>query len=123
MKSLSLRFALLVVTLLGFGCLAATGNLDPSFDAGSGVDGRVRAMVVQPDGKIVIGGEFRTVKGRVRNKFARLNSDGSDDASFNAQIGGDQYSNVRSIALLSDSKILLGGEFASINGINQTNIA
>ena len=38
---------------------------------------------VQPDGKVVIGGDFTQVDGYARNHVARLNPDGSLDTSFN----------------------------------------
>jgi len=38
---------------------AAPGDADLSFDPGSGVDGTIYSIAVQPDGKIVIGGDSR----------------------------------------------------------------
>src|SRR6188508_698722 len=61
----------------------AAGDVDLSFDPGSGVNGTVSAVVVQPDGKVIIGGTFTTVKGLARPGLARLNADGSGDSSFN----------------------------------------
>src|SRR6266404_6213136 len=43
--------------------IARSGDLDLSFDPGAGVDGTVRAIAVQTDGKIVIGGGFTTAGG------------------------------------------------------------
>jgi hypothetical protein len=40
-------------------------------------------VVVQPDGKILIGGTFNTVLGVARNRIARLNPDGTLDTAFN----------------------------------------
>jgi hypothetical protein len=37
----------------------ANGALDTSFNVGSGADGIVEAVLVQSDGKIVIGGRFQ----------------------------------------------------------------
>ena len=61
----------------------AAGDVDLSFDPGSGVNGTVNSVVVQPDGKVFIAGQFTTVKGLARSKMARLNADGSGDATFN----------------------------------------
>jgi len=115
----------LAVALLNSGALAAPGDLDVSFDAGSGLDLPVHAMVVQPDGKIIIGGEFRTVKGRVRNRIARLNSDGSDDASFNTALDAAQpyYMSVGTVVLQPDGRILIGGGFETVSGAGRTNFA
>src|SRR5687768_14097925 len=64
--------------------LSAPGDVDLSFDAGSHVDGVVHCVVAQPDGKVLIGGAFRTVRGGMRSCVARLNGDGTVDSSFNA---------------------------------------
>ena len=61
--------------------------MDLSFDPGFGVNGTVNAVVVQPDGKVIIGGEFTTVKGLARTNIARLNADGSGDPTFNPGTG------------------------------------
>src|SRR5688500_14543506 len=42
----------------------------------------VHAFALQPDGKILIGGTFRTVNGVHRMGIARLNADGSLDPTF-----------------------------------------
>ena len=65
--------------------LAAAGDLDPSFNPGTGatIAGTVYAMVIQGDGKIVLGGSFSSYNGVSCNGLARVNSDGSLDSSFN----------------------------------------
>ena len=61
---------------------SALDGFDPNVDGISGV--AVTAMAVQPDGKILIGGNFNsTVGGQVRNGIARLNPDGTLDTAFN----------------------------------------
>ena len=45
-------------------------------------DGTVWAVAVQPDGKVLIGGDFNHVNGQPRNYLARLNTDGSLDTTF-----------------------------------------
>src|SRR5215475_1868913 len=50
--------------------------------------GLVLATAIQPDGKIIIGGNFSTVNGVVRNNLARLNADGSLDQSWNPNADG-----------------------------------
>ena len=76
----------------------------------SGTNGEVRALAVQSDGKIIIGGDFTTVAGVSRNYIARLNSDGSLDESFNPNANGAVYV----IVVLNDGGILVGGNFTSI---------
>ncbi len=105
---------------------AASGDVDLSFDPGSTVNGTVNAVVVQSDGKVLIGGQFTTVHGVLRNCVARLNSDGSTNTNFLAVPGlaGNTYGNpvVNCLALQNDGKILVGGSFIITNGIVGTNL-
>src|SRR5438477_7961325 len=92
--------------LLAGGATAVRGQ-----PAGNGLDpmpnGAVRVVVVQPDGKLLIGGDFTTLSPNgvmpiKRNHIARLNTDGTLDPAFdpNANIS------VESIAVQADGKIL-----------------
>lgn len=101
--------------------LNSDGSLDTSFDVGSGVSATVYEIAIQNDGKVLIGGDFTTYNGVARKNLARLNSDGSLDTSFDAGSGASNA--VRSIALQSDGKILIGGDFATYNGISRPGIA
>ena len=86
--------------------LHADGSLDTTFDAGTGPSDWPNAMVVQPDGKIIIGGLFLSVNGTQRFQLARLNTDGSLDSSFVSHAG---IGTIYAIALQPDGKILVGG--------------
>ena len=79
----------------------------------------VLAVAVQSDGKIIIGGSFTTVGGTARNYVARLNSDGTLDAGFNPDAGG----NVFAVAVQSDGKILIGGSFMTVGGVSCRGVA
>ena len=73
----------LLVAKLQSRAQSALDGFDPNVDGISGI--AVYAMAVQPDGKILIGGNFNsTVGGQVRNGIARLNPDGTLDTAFNA---------------------------------------
>src|SRR6185503_16496669 len=63
----------------------ADGTLDTGFTAGTGGTGtlNVWSIAVQPEGKILVGGEFTTLAGSPRNAIGRLNADGSIDTAFN----------------------------------------
>lgn len=74
----------------------------------------VRALAVQQDGKIFIGGDFSQVGGINRAGIARLNADGTLDATFNALLSGG--AEVRAIALQRDGKVVIGGTFSSASG-------
>ena len=60
---------LLLIGTLNHGALAAPADLDLSFDTGSGANGPVNAIAVQPDGKVIIGGQFTTVKRLARRNL------------------------------------------------------
>jgi uncharacterized delta-60 repeat protein len=79
----------------------------------------VYVVVVQPDGKILIGGEFTSVGGVARNHIARLNPDGTLDTAFDPNING----HVLSLAVQADGKILAGGVFNNVGGQTRNNIA
>jgi hypothetical protein len=100
---------LLQLNTLCFHSRGAAGDVDLSFDPGSGVNGAVRIVVLQPDGKVIIVGEFTTVKGLARSGIARLNADGSGDATFNAGTNANTSGYLSSVALQSDGKVLIGG--------------
>src|SRR5688500_12877423 len=60
----------------GIARLNADGSLDPTFDIGTGPDNSVRDMRVQPDGRILIAGEFLGFNGVSRVGVARLSANG-----------------------------------------------
>jgi uncharacterized delta-60 repeat protein len=100
--------------------LLQDGSKDISFNVGVGFDAIVEAVLIQPDGKILLGGRFNTFNGNAFSKLIRLNSDGSIDSSFNIGLGFDK--NIYAIALQSDQKIILGGSFSTFKGISQKRI-
>ena len=115
---------LFTLLLLGSGACGWCGNpgaLDPSFVPGSWINGTVTGVAVQPDGQILICGDFTTVHGAVRNHIARLNVDGSVDNTFNPGTGAD--SSVSRLVLLGDGKVFIAGDFTRINGIKRNRIA
>ncbi|MCD9184868.1 MAG: FG-GAP-like repeat-containing protein [Pyrinomonadaceae bacterium] len=81
----------------------------------------IRKVLVQPDGKILIGGTFNIVNNVPANNLARLNSDGSIDTTFN--IGTGFSDSVNALALQSDGKILAGGNFTIVNGVSKSYLA
>ena len=98
------------------------GSVDSTFnpDTGSNLWGSVRAIAVQPDGRILIGGLFTNVDGSNYNYLARLNTDGSLDTNFNAGIGGNN--SVLALAIDSQQRILVGGEFSTFSGVTRSGI-
>lgn len=103
--------------------LQPDGTLDVVFNpgAGSGFFDSVSALVVQPDGKIVIGGLFSQLGGQSRLNIGRLNRDGSLD-SFNPGANGVFAPVVHSLAIQADGKILVGGTFNTLGGVQAAKI-
>jgi len=75
------------------------------------------AIVVQADGKVIFGGGFTTVTNQARGRLARVNADGTLDATFtNPNANDDVYS----LALQPDGKVLVAGWFDQVNAVGQT---
>src|SRR3954468_21191776 len=64
--------------------LRAQSPLD-GFDPGYGASESVHAVAVQPDGKVLIGGQFTVVDGHQHIGVARLNANGSVDTTLPPQ--------------------------------------
>jgi hypothetical protein len=92
------------------------GRIDDTFNIGTGFDDRVSTIKVQPDDKILVGGNFTVFNGTAINRICRLNSDGSENDDFTANIGNGFDSSVYSIKLLSDNTIIVGGDFIDFDG-------
>ncbi len=97
------------------------GGLDSFFDPGEGANDTIRYLAIQSDGKILIGGNFTAYNGTARHRLARLNSDGSLDTSFDPGAGAD--STIQTLAIQSDGKIVIGGDFTTYNGTTRNRIA
>ncbi len=97
------------------------GSLDATFAVV--VNNAVNAIALQPDGRIVIGGDFTSVGGVPRNRVARLNADGSLDALFlNAPASGFN-GEVNSVLVDGSGRIVVGGAFTAINGYGRNRVA
>ena len=92
------------------------GTVDTTLAIGAGADKNIRSVVVQPDGKIIIAGDFTTFQEMPCHRLARLNADGSLDKSFNAGSGSSGV--IGCAALQPDGKIVLGGGFTVFDGGN-----
>lgn len=92
--------------------------ISDSFSIYPGIETKVNSIVLQPDGKILVGGNFLYYQGIAQNYLIRLNDDGSKDTSF-----GSGFSHiVQSIVLQPDGKILVGGLFTAYNGTTQNRL-
>ena len=94
------------------------GTLDRTFATATGLNGTVEAIVIQLDGRIVIGGSFTTAGGEIRNSVARFNVDGTLDAGYSANPFVSGFTDaVYALALQPDGKVVVGGAFLAANGI------
>lgn len=116
---------LMVLSALASPAVTASiaGEVDPSFQEAPliGLVGSVKRVVVQPDGKMLIGGYFTTVNSVRRDGIARLNADGTLDTAFTAST--NEGERVSAVALQADGKVVIGGEFTTVNGIRRDGIA
>jgi uncharacterized delta-60 repeat protein len=96
-------------------CLArlnSDGSLDTAFNPGTGADDQINTVLVQPNGKVLIGGQFLNFNGTAREYLARLNADGSLDTSFTGPDFGETTGwRVNSLALQPDGKLIVAGSF------------
>src|SRR5690606_18126932 len=76
--------------------------------------GFINETAIQADGKVIAVGMFDRVGGIMVNGIARFNTDGTHDTTFNTGTGANAV--IRTVAIQSDGKVLVGGEFTSFNG-------
>ena len=100
--------------------LNSDGSIDNTFVIGDGFNSLVITIVLQSDGKILVGGYFTNYDGVLSNYIIRLNSDGSIDNTFVTGAGFDGIVNI--IELQSDGKILVGGNFNNYSGASSNYI-
>lgn len=86
----------------------SNGTPDAGFNAGTGANGFIAAVVLQPDGKILVAGGFSIFNGVVAPNLVRLNPDGSLDNTFSS-IGTGVPRQPMSLVLQPDGKILVSG--------------
>jgi uncharacterized delta-60 repeat protein len=106
--------------------LKPDGSLDSTFNPGDGARGTLSVSItgngdpfvfqvaVQPDGKILITGNFTMFNRFSANGIARLNADGSLDRTFQIGSGFDRWG--RSLLIQENGQIMVAGWFNSYNG-------
>ena len=91
------------------------GSLDTSFRPNISffLGGGISTLLLQPDGKIVLGGFFfYELNGQPREFIGRLSPDGTLDTGFDPRPDGP----VNTVAIQSDGKLLVAGNFGEIAG-------
>lgn len=123
-------FQITILLIFHVAAFAAPGDLDATFGAGGkvqtsvGTEDRGNAMVLQPDGKIVVCGRSRPGAVRFDFALARYNQDGSLDTSFGT--GGTVITSLAqpngaddeclALALQPDGKLVAVGSQRSSGG-------
>ena len=102
--------------------LGSNGTVDSSFaPSGIALGAQANRAAVQPNGKIVVVGNFESYLGSP-NGIAQFNPNGSLDTGFNP--GGSGFvGGVNSLALQSNGNIMAGGFVDSYNGQPVNNVA
>jgi len=108
-----------IITRKGIARLNTDGSLDSTFSSyltpySTGYY-MFFSVVVQPDGKILVGGNAAS-SSVLYQKLIRLNSDGTKDAAFTAFNQSASGTAVRSILLQPDNKIIIAGSFTGAIG-------
>ncbi|GAB5551790.1 MAG: hypothetical protein Sapg2KO_13810 [Saprospiraceae bacterium] len=125
---LTLITVFLLVSNFPFQGLAQDGSIDPSFFVENELPMpdlatvlvRIEQMIVQPDDKILIAGNFYLIGDVPRGNVARLNPDGTLDLSFNLNVPSTEQGRrfPDALALQADGKILVSQNLLRPNDWN-----
>lgn len=108
----------------GLARLESNGTLDTNFlaAASAGTLQRVYAIGLQPDGSVLVGGDFTVWSGQNRQQLVRLDSQGNLDTNFasagpcvTSQVGGVPA--VEGILVQPNGRILIRGLFSQVLGV------
>ncbi len=115
--------------------LNSDGTLDPAFNSGAAstqaaLNFFIRAVVLQADGKVLVGGDGFDRVGNGTRILVRLNTDGTLDAAFapvladeNVFGGNGGITTNTGIRLQPDGKIVIAGSFDNVNGVSVPAVA
>ncbi len=100
--------------------LLADGTLDTSFHIGIGFNDWVYVIKQQPNGKILVGGEFTQYQDSTANRIIRLETNGAIDLSWDRSFGANDR--IKEIFLLPAGNMLIGGGFDLYGGNGIPNV-
>jgi uncharacterized delta-60 repeat protein len=93
-----------------------TGQIDTTFNVGTGFSGNPTNAILQPDGKLVVISFAGTYSASLNvGTICRINTNGTLDTVFSASIRTGFNSTPSTIAVQPDGKIIFGGNFTSFN--------
>ena len=104
--------------------LNSDGTEDEDFytNVNNGANGSVRTIDVQPDGKIIVGGEFTQFGGETKTRIIRLYADGTEDTAFYNN-GPNGANGTVMTANIYKNQIFVGGDFSTYNSISSNRFA
>lgn len=113
-----------------FARLNVDGSVDTNFDGSVGVNGTVRAIAIQNDGGILVGGDFTSAFDSLNGtttaahlvRIYETNGLGRVDTGFASALGGGPNGRVNAISLQADNRIVVAGEFSQAGGVARNNI-
>lgn len=113
-------YALATAMCLLIAPLYAPAQTVDNFDPGNGpaVSGYVYSTAMEPDGSILVGGNFSMLGGQLRTNLCRLNSTGMADPAFAPGPRGTVFC----LAVQPDGWIIAGGSFTTVAGTGCTNL-
>ncbi|MBC3540732.1 T9SS type A sorting domain-containing protein [Rufibacter sediminis] len=74
----------------------------------------VRSLVVQPDNSILIGGSVSEVQKTFSSGLSKLNPNGTIETSFAPDLRAEAH--IRKVLVQADSKVIIAGDLAYVNG-------
>lgn len=128
-RTLPFIYAIIIFFISAVPALAAPGDLDTSFGAGgiaiTTVPGSTfaasTAVVVQPDGKLLVSFSSNSASSGFNMTLARYNPNGSLDTTFSGDgivtspFASEDFDEARALALQPDGKILVSGRVGISN--------
>jgi uncharacterized delta-60 repeat protein len=104
---------------------AAFGRTGPLLTGTSGGSAAIEAIRIQPDGGILVRGNFTRVLDVTRPGLARLRPDGQLDQSFDpgAITRGSGPGDLAALELTAEGLVVIGGQFTAVNGVPRTHLA
>ena len=84
-----------------------------------GIAGHVHVIARQPDGGMIVGGEFALMDGVPRNNLARLHPDGTLDQNWNPSPDAA----VDAVVVDAAGRVYIGGLFNNVDGLPRNHIA
>jgi uncharacterized delta-60 repeat protein len=106
--------------------MSVDANFNPAAGAAAVTTSAVLSIVVQPDEKIIVAGNFSELVGAPCNNIGRLSFDGSLDPSFQPDVNLDRATTrvaINTMSLTFNNDLTIGGLFSRVNDFTHNSIA